>query len=101
MMQLVRAERQNDLKDTEFTTVTDLLAIDFSWIDELAYIKDGICYVRGPYDYPIELYRIKSGSDVLRWLHHLHGKVWFSGYHARCFMDVICKHLRIKLHKQV
>jgi hypothetical protein len=59
---------------------------------------DGILYVRFRYDYPIEISRIRTPLDLVRWALHLCGKTWMKKEFLEAFIKAVCAIKAWKVH---
>lgn len=66
--------------------------------EALVYVENGVLYVRGPYDYPIELSRIRTHTHLLSWVYHLLEKTWVTTHHVARLIEVVAELRNIDLH---
>ena len=66
-------------------------------------VKNGLLILCFYNDYPIDLKKIKTHQDILRWTHHLLGKKWVSEYEdgpyvVRRIIEKLCALADLKLY---
>ena len=70
------------LGELQRSTREPLVRIERGWLS----IETG----RGHYNYDIEMSRTRTPGDIVEWLRHLLAKNWFTGQHARDFIEATC-----------
>jgi hypothetical protein len=81
----------------------DLCAVDTTleerfFKERLVLTADGILHVRFAYDYPIEISRIRTPLDLVRWALHLCGKTWMKKEFLEAFIKAVCAIKAWKVH---
>jgi hypothetical protein len=91
----------------EMRLVLATVLVDSDWsrlFDQ--YYREGIIYVRSNetlllrflYDYEIDLDRINSEADLLRWTLHLCGKTWMTSERLHQFIETVAAIKHLKVH---
>jgi len=66
-------------------------------------IGDNNTIITGPINgsafYEIDLDRIQKPLDLVRWLHHMNDKVWFTALHNTMLIEAVCRTKGWKLHR--
>jgi hypothetical protein len=58
--------------------------------ERIVLTADGVLHVRFAYDYPIEISRIRTPLDLVRWALHLCGKTWMRKEFLEAFIKAVC-----------
>ena len=53
--------------------------------------KNAVCTITITYPYEVDLDRIRTERDLLRWAYHLSGKVWMHREHIKYFIAKVAE----------